>query len=116
MLKFTSPYTGNQMDAMLIRDAYADNGRLFLGLKTYNEEDKFWEPWCDITVNLPFAPLTDETCSYVDTNNAGHLRQWLEDNHLGEWTGKVAHSGYCAYPEFRFNLEEIEKHLASLPW
>ena len=75
MLKFTSPYTGVTMNAGLTRNAYSNNGRLFLGLMTFDMDDYFWEPWCDLTVNLPFAPLTDETCGYVDTNNNAPLAQ-----------------------------------------
>lgn len=75
--------------------------------------------WCDdgpyatLTVNLEDEKTSGPNCQFVDTNNLGYLdiMNWIVDNNLGEETGHVGFSGYCMYPEVRFNLEEINKHL-----
>ena len=116
MLKFTSPYTGHKMDAAITRNLYVDGERLYVGMYTFDPEDGFWEMWCDITVNLPDEPVTDENCGYVDVNNAPYLPRFLEDNGLAEWTGKYGYSGFCQYPEFRFNIDRLDEHLIALPF
>ena len=113
MLKFTSPWTGNVHDAYIQEDAYAVNGRIFLGLWT-NDLDcpgGYFEPYCDITVNLPREPLTGKSCAFVDVNNAPFITRFLEENGLAEPTGVMGFSGWCAYPEYRFNMDAVREHL-----
>ena len=111
MLKFVSPWSERVMDAAFVRDTYVNNNRMYLGLRTYDEEANFWEPWCDVTVNIPDETLTDENCAFIDINNNQTIRQFLEENNLAEWTGKFGYSGFCAYPEYRFDMERLAEHL-----
>lgn len=91
---------------------YADNGSLYVGLIT--NEEGYPEPWSNLTVNLAESSRCKPNCAYIDTNNNGDsIILWLEDNGFGEQTGRLAFSGFCIYPEFEFNMEEILKHLAS---
>lgn len=108
MLKFKSQWVEEPMDAIIVKDKYANNGRTYLGL--YCKEEEFFEPWTDITVNL-FGPITDENCAFVDTNNCPDIVRFLEENGLAEPTGRVRQSGWCMYPEYRFNYEEVDKHV-----
>ncbi len=99
------------MDAALVRSEYGNNGRMYLGLYTRDDECDFWEPWSDVTVNLPDEPITDKDCGFVDINNNPALRQFIEENHLGEWTDKYGCSGFCTYPEYRLDMERLAEHL-----
>ena len=89
---------------------YADNGTLYVGLLT--NEDGYTTPWQNLTVNLEESSRCKKNCAYIDTNNNGNeIMHWLEDNNLGEPTGRIAASGWCFYPEFEFNMEELMKHV-----
>ncbi len=67
------------------------------------------EPYATLTVNLP-----DHSCgknrAYVDTNNFPAAMSLISEYRLGKLTGNIGASGYCDYPEYEFNLAEIEKH------
>lgn len=54
-----------------------------------------------------------DDCAFVDTNNLGeYIVHWIIENNLGQITGYFGTSGFCYYPEIRFNMDEIKKHLA----
>ena len=76
---------------------------------------------CVELVNLtdgPIARLTvcliDGDCqpneAYIDTNNCPWAEQFIKDNKLGEPRGELAKSGFCTYPLYRFNMDELVKH------
>ena len=91
---------------------YADNGSLYVGLITH--EEGYPEPWSNLTVNLKESSRCNPNCAYIDTNNNGDMiLDWLETNGLGEQTGRIAVSGWCVYPEFEFNMEELMKHVTN---
>lgn len=109
MLKYKSLWREEPMDAVIEESKYANNGRFYLGL--WCKEEEYYEPWTDITVNL-FGPITDENCAFVDVNNCPDITAFLEENGLAVPTGKSRQSGWVSYPEYRFNMEEVRKHLA----
>lgn len=89
-------------------DHYVSNDNLFVGLVT--DRDGFYEPWNDLTTNI--GRFCEPNCSFIDINNNGiDVLDWLLANHLGELTGRVECSGFCDYPEFRFNMDELNKYL-----
>lgn len=91
---------------------YADNGSLYVGLITH--EEGYPEPWSNLTVNLDLSITCKPNCAYIDTNNNGDMiLDWLETNGFGEQTGRIAASGWCVYPEFEFNMEELMKHVTN---
>lgn len=82
--------------------SYANNGTLAIQL------------WCE---DGPFATLTvnimdkhREGCQYVDTNNCPWAEKFIHDYNLGEPTGNYGMSGFCLYPEYKFNIEELTKY------
>lgn len=88
---------------------YRENDNLYVGLVT--NEDGYPEPWSDLTVNL--SVKCEENCAFVDVNNNGEgVIRWLVENNLGTPTGAIEFSGWCVYPEFKFNMDELKKHLA----
>lgn len=89
---------------------YMDNGSLYVGLITH--EEGYPEPWSNLTVNLNESSRCKPNCAYIDTNNNGDMvLDWLEAHNLGEQTGRLAFSGWCIYPEFEFNMEELMNHV-----
>ena len=88
---------------------YADNGNLYIGLVT--DENGYPEPWSDLTVNTNNL-LCKPNCAFIDTNNNGNeIIAWLKANNLGKETGRMAASGWCIYPEFEFDMNEVEKYV-----
>lgn len=67
------------------------------------DELPWWESYAGVTVNLPMFPLADDRCAYLDANNSRHLCDWLAEQGLVELTGRTARSGFCTYPEARFD-------------
>lgn len=83
-----------------LKETKAPEG-FYLDEKTYS--------FSTLTVNLP-----DHSCgknrAYVDTNNFPAAMSLISEYRLGRLTGNIGASGYCNYPEYEFNLAEIEKH------
>jgi hypothetical protein len=102
-------FYGKERPMSFALNNYRENDNLYVGLIT--NEDGYPKPWSDLTVNLSIK--CDDDCSYIDVNNNGtEIIQWLVENNLGIPTGMIEFSGWCAYPEFKFNMAELKKHLA----
>ena len=96
---------GTKEEVELTIDSYHNSRCLFLGLTT--NEEGFYEPYGDISVNLnDNAP---DYCAYVDTNNMPELEKFLEDNEIGYFTGMVKQSGFCTYPLYMFNIDKLRE-------
>lgn len=96
---------GTTEQVQLEINQYVNNGCMYIGLVSW--EDGFPEPYGDITVNLDGkAP---DYCGYVDMNNMPELEKFIEEQGLGEFTGLVKQSGYCAYPLYSFNPERLRQ-------
>lgn len=114
MLNFVNPWTGEIECAELTKDTYCfkKQNRMYLGLLTLDPDFGFMSPYCDITVNLPDERLSGEDCAFVDVNNAPFLPKFLEANGLAEPTGMHGFSGWCVYPEYRFNMDKVCTNLS----
>ena len=87
---------------------YVENGNLYVGLITHDLD--YPDPWSDLTVNLSI--YCKPNCAFIDTNNNGNeIINWLTVNHLGKLTGRMEMSGWCLYPEFEFNMDNLMKHV-----
>lgn len=99
---------GRNHHIKLTTNTYAENGNLYVGLVCW--DDRFPEPWSDLTVNLSVP--CKKNCAFIDINNNGdEIVAWLKLNKLGKLTGRMGMSGYCAYPEFEFDMDEVNKYL-----
>lgn len=100
---------GKERQIRFRMNRYADNGNLYVGMDYYDEEDMCWYPWSDLTVNL--GRKCTENCAFIDINNNGNdIFQWLIINRLGRFTGNLEASGYCVYPEFSLDMNELKKY------
>ena len=87
---------------------YANNGNLYVGI--LEEEDGYYVPWSDLTVNL--NRKCKPGCAFIDTNNNGdEIEDWLMKNNLAYPTGRLEVSGWCIYPEFKFNMETLMQYV-----
>ena len=88
--------------------SYVENGNLYVGLISHDEG--YPEPWQNLTVNL--GEKCKDNCAFIDVNNNGSaIIDWLIVNGLGDVTGKIIPSGFCMYPEFEFDMDELMKHV-----
>ncbi len=98
---------GTTYDTCIEVGNYLCGGGLYLSLQDRCEEGL--EPFADMTVNLPeYRPTAD--CAFVDTNNLGQAEQLIAEYKLGKPTGRFVQSGYCAYPEYRFDMKKIKEY------
>ena len=87
---------------------YPNNGNLYVGLITH--EAGYPEPWQNLTVNLGIKCAAN--CAFIDTNNNGsEIIEWLITHKLGRLTGRMEASGFCVFPEFKFNMKMLEKYI-----
>lgn len=84
------------------------NGNLALEMITW--EDGCPEPWNTLTVNLTWQ--CEKDCAFIDTNNNGkEILIWLKKHELAASNRQELKSGFCTYPEYRFQealLREID--------
>jgi len=96
----------NSMEARLVINRYQSNKRLCVSLEV--KENGYWEPWSDITVNIPDCALCDEkVCAFIDTNNFPEALTFLAENELAYPTGIYAIGDWCSYPEYFFDMEKL---------
>lgn len=57
-----------------------------------------------ITINLPESADLPFGTQFIDINNYPWIDEWLIENSIAEPIGKIAKSGFCIYPAFKFNL------------
>lgn len=87
---------------------YVDNHNLYVGMVTH--EEGYPEPWSDLTVNL--GVKCAENCAFIDiNNNSDRIVEWLITNKLAALTGRIQQSGFCVYPEVKFNITELMKYV-----
>lgn len=105
MVEITFGFLGETYTARFEKSEYANNGNLYVGVQTWDEEYEYWEPWCDLTVNLPGCVLEKDE-AFLDTNNcAPEIIQCLIDKGYVVNTGMARRSEFCEYPLVRFTEE-----------
>lgn len=90
---------GHEYEVKLEKVQYR-NGNLAIQLMCYDDEYNFWEPYGNLTVN--FDEKLPDGYAYVDTNNMPTAEQFIKEYNLGVHQGKYKHSGFCAYPLYKF--------------
>lgn len=94
-------------EVQIERHLYKYGNRLMLGLIGVYDGER--EPYATLTVNLENEENVDVNEAFVDVNNLTDARGFIERYGLGVPTGRIARSGYCEYPLYRFDLEKIDK-------
>lgn len=97
---------GNKHDIYLEKAVYSVSGGLAVQMWTV-ENNELAEPWSNLTVNID--NYRDFDCAYIDTNNNGpEICNWLIKHRIADPTGVIGYSGFCSYPEFKFNMSAFE--------
>ena len=86
-------------------NSYLNNGCLYIGLVSH--EEGYTEPFGDLTINLDGK--VPDYCAYVDLNNMPELEKFIEENHMGEFSGLVKQSGFSQYPLYMFDAEKLRE-------
>jgi len=63
-----------------------------------------------ITVCLDRLDVHEDE-GYVDTNNCPWAEEFIKKYKLGSPTGKYKSSGFCIYPLYKFDMDEIQKYV-----
>ena len=86
---------------------YAENGNFAVMMHTYI--DGYSEPYGVITVNL--SEKLERYYAFVDVNNDPGITVWLEENGLATYTGRQRISGFCIYPEYKFDIDAMMEYV-----
>ena len=78
-----------------------------IAIEIWNDEEG---PVARITTCLDKLSAYPGNLSFVDTNNCPWAEKFIETYHLGKPTGAMGTSGFCEYPLYEFDLDEIRKH------
>lgn len=99
---------GNRLKLYPIIQKYQKNGRLAVELV-----DETYDLFEYLTVNLQYEQSddNDKSLAFIDTNNVPWAEEYIQKHHLGEKTGYYGMSGYCTYPEYRFDLSKLNKEV-----
>lgn len=108
--KFTS--FGETLEGRLRIGSYAYNNNLAIALESYDPDFHFWEPYTTLTVNIEdFARIApDKAWVTLDTNNFPGGEKLLTDLGIGKREPHVIRSGFCEYPIYEIDLDELKKY------
>lgn len=100
---------GNEYNIMFYKGKYVNNDRIYIVAYSEDEEYGGYNPYCDITINLPQS-IPNGNYAFLDINDADlkllnlmSEKGWIED------TGNFGFSGYCMYPLVRFTDEFLNQ-------
>lgn len=115
-IDYVCPWTAEILKARFVVDSYVNGKGTYIGMRTWNDEYDFWEPYCDITVNIPYSSVnlkkTENMAEcFVDTNNVPDIDNWLVENGLAFYTNKSGQSGFCTYPVLCFDMRKVAEYV-----
>ena len=109
--EFLNPWNGKPMVGYFTIHKYWYNGRTCVKIRAKEKlPEEFFEPFCDVTVNLPNAELSSENLIFLDVNNAPWLEQFMIDNGFGMPTGRFRTSGFVNYPLYLCDMKKIHRY------
>lgn len=112
MLTMKYALMGEEFTVALTTARYEADNSLYIGMVYYDEDDECWEFFDDLTVCLSGEKVDDSsTCSFINTENSSGALKLIRDYQLAVPTGVYKNSGFCAFPQFEFNMEEVSKYL-----
>ena len=107
LLYVLEDFFGENVTLKPIVRRYRTNHRLAIELVDADEDETF--TYLTVNINFELSNDKDDTLAFVDTNNNHWAESFIEKYHLGEKTGNYGMSGYCVYPEYRFDLAKLNE-------
>lgn len=103
---------GEEYDvALIIEEYYYGNGLCIEMVCTGNDGNAFCgEDYGNLTVNLIGGNCAEDE-AYVDTNNMPNAELFIKEYKLGKPTGELKQSGFCFYPKYKFDMEQVKRYL-----
>jgi len=98
-----SNFYGDDYKLVPVIERYARDNSLAVFL--YVEETE--EPFATLTVNINESKKCKDNAAYIDINNCDWAPRFLLENNLAKPTGNIGFSGWCAYPEYKFNIKKL---------
>ena len=107
-MKFMTQW-GNEQTVFFVKNTYVNNGRLCIHCWCEDEEYGGYEPYCDVTVNLP-SYLPKGNYAYLDVNNGDPnlFAAMVERGYMEYVEGMFAYFGWNSYPMVKFSDEFLE--------
>lgn len=106
-LKYKSPWDEEAIDLSLTVDSFGSTNNISIGLTSI--EDGCEELFAELTVDFNEEVLPAYH-GYLDIGgNLEGIEELVEENGLGERTGKVKQSGFDSYPLYKFNEEKLKE-------
>ena len=97
-----------QEEIALMVSSYADNGTLYIGL--YSKEEDGFEPFGDLTVNLRENNLRGRSnAAFIDHNFSKDKLKFIKQHKLGTVLPEKGYSGYCEFSRVSFDMERLKK-------
>lgn len=95
---------GGKYELFTVVNKYQHGGGVYVGL--WDEEEG---PFADLTVNLT-TNTAKGNMAYLDTDNFPEGEYIVKKYKLGKFTGIYGYSGYCTYPLYELDIDEIKKY------
>ena len=101
-IEITFKFFDEEHRARFYKSEYMNNGNLYIGIVTWNEDYDEWKPWDDLTTNFPGCVL-EKNKAFLDTNNCPHeiIAALIDKGYIKE----IRQSGFCTYPLVEFTEE-----------
>ena len=93
-------------NCILELNRYADNGHIAVSIFSLTDG-----PFANVTVNLPETRQFPYNYGFVDTNNFPEVEDLIYELGIGKVTQYRACSGFCIYPLYEFDEDEILKYV-----
>ena len=109
MLKYKA--WDNEYDICFTLEKYTEGDGTAVEMWCKIKGEYGYEPFAMLTVNIPLFRPSNNAQVCIDVNNLHGVTEWIEENNLGVPLGMTIPSGWCEYPVYALNLDEIKKHL-----
>lgn len=85
---------------------YMYGNRLYIGMLFLSSDG--WEPFSDLTVNLPHVQVKANE-AFIDHNSSKAKLDFIVRHKLGKVSDETASSGYCTFQKVAFDLERLRE-------
>ena len=100
------PSLRGEITVTLKRQAYLNNKRLAVEVVTY--EGGAEVSYAIVTKNFSEESVSGPDYAFFDLNNYDYIYVWMMEEGICIPTGRFVDSGFCIYPEVKFDLDMLQ--------